>query len=254
MPRNYGWNRDSLDARDYSFRVTKLASRLLPPTKMDLRPIMSPIRDQSDLGCCTGFGITAAMEALALKERRTPVTLSPLFVYYWERFIEKTLSVDSGAQIRDGVKVVKKYGAAHEKTWPYIVSKFRTIPSVKAQKEALEHQALSYYRIDNGSINQIKLALAASLPVVFGFSVYSSMETAKVMKTGIIPLPKPTDDLLGGHCVLACGYDDAKHRITFKNSWGASWGAEGYGYLPYDYITDKQLASDFWCISQVELD
>jgi C1A family cysteine protease len=52
--------------------------------------------------------------------------------------------------------------------------------------------------------------------------------------------------VLGGHAVLAVGYDDATQRFTIRNSWGANWGQGGYFTMPYPYLTTSGLSSDFW--------
>ena len=57
--------------------------------------------------------------------------------------------------------------------------------------------------------------------------------------------------MLGGHAIVIVGYDEEKRLFTFRNSWGEDWGDKGYGYLPYDYVCDKDLASDFWVITKI---
>ena len=74
------------------------------------------------------------------------------------------------------------------------------------------------------------------------------METDLVKTSGYVPLPQPDDSLLGGHAVVCVGYDDSNQQFTFRNSWGSGWGDDGYGFLPYAYVLDPGLASDFWTI------
>ena len=61
-------------------------------------------------------------------------------------------------------------------------------------------------------------------------------------------MPAPGENVLGGHCVLAVGYDDSQQRFLARNSWGPDWGIEGYFTVPYAYLTDTSLSSDFWTI------
>jgi C1A family cysteine protease len=93
--------------------------------------------------------------------------------------------------------------------------------------------------------------LANGYPFVFGFTVYQSFESAAVAQTGIVPMPAPGEQVLGGHCVLAVGYDDNQRRFIVRNSWGPSWGVAGYCTMPYEYLINPNLASDFWTLRSV---
>jgi C1A family cysteine protease len=152
--------------------------------------------------------------------------------------------------IRDGIKTVAKQGAPHERLWPYVIAKFKTKPSAAAFRDAAKHRAILYQRLTQ-TPQQLKACLAGGYPFVFGFSVYESFESDVVAKTGKMPMPKPKEKQLGGHAVLAVGYNDATQRFLVRNSWGPRWGVGGYFTMPYAYITDENLADDFWTIKQI---
>jgi C1A family cysteine protease len=80
--------------------------------------------------------------------------------------------------------------------------------------------------------------------------VYSSFESEQVAKTGIVPMPEPAEQVMGGHCVVAVGYDNSTRNFIIRNSWGAGWGKGGYCMMPYEYLITPQLASDFWTIQR----
>lgn len=82
---------------------------------------------------------------------------------------------------------------------------------------------------------------------LFGFSGYESFESDEVAKTIIVPTPDKSEQLLGDRAVVLCGYDDATKRFLVRNSWGEA----GYFTLPYEYVTDPNLASDFWVVQTV---
>ena len=108
------------------------------------------------------------------------------------------------------------------------------------------------YRSVPQQITQLQACLATGTPFVFGFSVYDSFESGEVASTGIVNMPGPKEKQVGGHAVVAVGYDNATQRFTVRNSWGRSWGQKGYYTMPYAYVTSAQLAQDFWAIYAVE--
>lgn len=249
--KRYGWIPDLPDQRDRMFAAPPATVGALPP-RVDLRPSCPPVYDQGSLGSCTANAIAGALQFDEIKQQEADAfTPSRLFIYYNERVIEGTVDEDSGAMLRDGIKSVAKQGAPHETLWPYLVSKFRTRPSAAAYKDAADHQAILYQRVPR-TIDQFRGCLADGYPFVFGFSVYESFESASVARGGVVPMPRPREALLGGHAVLAVGYDDASSRFFVRNSWGAAWGQAGYCTMPYDYLLDDGLSDDFWTVRLVE--
>jgi len=249
--KRYGWIPDLPDRRDFVYSAPAGTLETLPP-RVDVTALCPPIYDQGQLGSCTAQAIAGALQFDQMKQAQADVfTPSRLFIYYNERVIENTVDEDAGAMIRDGIKSVAKQGAPHEKLWPYLVSKFRTKPIAAAYTDAELHEAILYQRVQQTE-PQMKACLASGYPFVLGFSVYESFESAAAARTGNVPMPKASETLLGGHAVLAVGYDEPSRRFLIRNSWGKSWGAGGYGTMPYDYVLDDDLTADLWTIKQVE--
>ena len=244
-----GWLPDIPDQRDHLFSlVYKVLKKL--PTAVDLRPSCSPIEDQKALGSCTANALVGAIEFLERKDGVPFTNLSRLFIYYNERVIENTVNSDSGAQIRDGIKTLAKQGVCSEKKWPYTISKFKNKPNTTCYTEAAVHVITSYQRVK--TINDMRSCLAAGYPFVFGFTVYESFESSQVANTGVVPMPGTNESVLGGHAVVAVGYNDADQRFIVRNSWGTKWGKKGYCTMPYAYLTNTQLAGDMWTIRRAQ--
>lgn len=238
----YHWKKDKLDKRDFKF--TAKAVKL--PGTVDLRAYCSAIEDQGSLGSCTGQAIAGIMEYFSRKARKN-TDVSRLFIYYQERLLIGSVNYDSGAYLRDGIKVINKFGAPLEALWPYIENRFAIKPSKEAYKNALTRRAVSYQRC--ADIAAIKTALSKGLPVTAGFLVYESFESNAVYETGIMPYPDVrNEELLGGHAVALVGYNDQTQTFIARNSWGANWGDHGYFYMPYRVIQDPEMSSDFWTI------
>jgi C1A family cysteine protease len=254
MPRKiqgFGWVPDLPDQRDHYYAAPLRAIGTLPPS-VDLRPGCPPVYDQGQLGSCTANAIAAALEFDQMKEKLTPIfTPARLFIYYNERVIEGTVESDSGAQLRDGIKTVVAQGGCSEVSYPYDITKFAERPPDTCYQEALQHRAIQYQRVIQ-DLNQMKGCLASGSPFVLGFTVYDSFMSQSVAQTGHAPMPASGETVQGGHAVLAVGYDDANQWFLIRNSWGTGWGMAGYFTLPYTYLSQRNLASDFWTISTVQ--
>ena len=248
----YGWIPDLPDHRDHLYAAPGAVLAKLP-RKVDLRPHCPPVLDQGELGACTAHAIANAHRCDQIKQQaKSDFLPSRLFIYYNERAMEGTVREDAGAMIRDGIKSIAKQGACPERLWPYDITKFSKRPPAPAYTAAEKHQAVLYQRVAQ-ILAQMKGCLAAGHPFVFGFSVYESFESPAVAKTGRMPMPAPSEKNLGGHAVLAVGYDDAKQHFIVMNSWSAQWGDKGYFYMPYTYLADANLADDLWVVTMVEV-
>lgn len=257
LNRRYNWLPDKPSHHDPKFKLIH-SSAVTLPALIDLKPYCSPVFNQGDIGSCTGNALAGAFEFMQLKEIRNKQITSPeefggdyaaaarLFIYWYERYLEGDVNQDGGAQIRDGVRVLSRWGCCTEALWPYADSNLFTQPIASAMAQAGRHKVGSYSRLED--LNDMKTCLAFGYPFVFGFTVFESFESAAVAATGNVPMPGPNESILGGHAVMAVGYNDEKQWFTVRNSWGADWGLGGYFHLPYAYLTNQDLASDLWTI------
>jgi C1A family cysteine protease len=258
--RRLGWIPDLPDHRDLTYSAPLRLAKAALPALVDLRKKCPPVYDQGNLGSCTANGIAGAIEFDQMKERSRRFTPSRLFIYYNERVMEHSVLVDAGAQIRDGIKSVAKKGVCPEALWTYDdtaplqegqpcpACKFATKPPASCYREAKKHTVKSYSRVPR-NLSVMKRCLAEGYPFVLGFTCYSNLPFKT--KTGNIPMPGPSDTVIGGHCVLAVGYDDSAQAFLIRNSWGKGWGKNGYGTLPYSYLLQPDLSDDFWTIRSV---
>jgi C1A family cysteine protease len=174
---------------------------------------------------------------------------------------------DSGAFLRTTMGAMAVFGVVPEKYWAYKTEDFDREPSAFCYAFAQSFQSLVYYRLDPPSasradvLKDIKSHLASQMPAMFGFSVFESIYDSN---SGKIPYPAENEPLVGGHAVMAVGYDDeirvknrrpggkeTKGAFLIRNSWGKSWGQQGYGWIPYAYVREY-LADDWWVLQQQE--
>jgi C1A family cysteine protease len=261
--RFYGWMPDLPDHRDHQFSTSLMKLGPLP-SKVDLRKLCPKVYDQGQIGSCTANAIAGAIEFDLKKQGKPVFTPSRLFIYYNERAMEHAVATDSGAQIRDGVKSANKLGVCPETEWTYVATpadpntniwppgaKPAQKPTPNCYTDALNHQVLNYQAVPR-DLSQFRGCLAAGYPFVLGFTVYSAFESAQVAQTGVLNMPTSAEQVLGGHAVLAVGYDDAAQRFIIRNSWGPGWGQKGYFTMPYSYLLSANLSSDFWTIRVIE--
>ena len=286
-----GWLPDYPDFRDYTTEQNEVATKLkmlgqkdsikamltkvgvAKPAKVslatsaDLRAWCSPIENQGPLGSCTanaGVGIVEYFERRAFGKH---IDASRLFLYKTTRNMLHWTG-DTGAFLRSTMGALALFGVPPEEYWPYVVTDFDKEPSAFCYAFAQNYQAISYYRLDPAGttkillLDRIKTYLAAGLPSMFGFTVFSSYTQAAA--TGKIPFPTAGEKIVGGHAIVAVGYDDnmkikntipgaaeTTGALLIRNSWGTGWGSSGYGWLPYDYVL-KGLAVDWWSLLKNE--
>ncbi len=254
--RSYGWRRHLPDQRDHLFSLAEPSGVALPPS-IDLRLTNDPpIYDQGALSSCTANAIADLLEHEHLRlGELDPPHPSRLFLYYITRDLEGWPDRDIGAYLRDGFKALRTSGICPESEWPYdhLDTRVNQRPPDECYLNAVNFETLQYRSLPQ-ALDALKGSLVAGLPFVFGFSVYESFESAEVAATGLVPLPLLTERLLGGHAVICLGYEDNTRSFLCRNSWGTGWGlpsAPGHFLLPYDYVTNPNLAADFWGIAFV---
>jgi C1A family cysteine protease len=246
----YGWLPDLPDHRDQHFSPAGHVLTALPP-KVDLRPDCPPVLNQGQkIGSCTAHAVCNAHRYNQMQESSEHFLPSRLFVHYNARVMIGTQRQNHGAQIRDAIKSIAQQGVCHESAWPYKPAKYATKPTPAAYRQALQHRALRYHRIQQ-DLNHLRACLAEGFPFVLGLTVYESFESDKVGSSGRLEMPRKKESLVGGHAVLAVGYDDRLQRFTVMNSWGRDWGKHGYFTVPYSYLLESNLAADFWTIRNV---
>lgn len=233
----------------------------------DLRNGCSPIEDQETIGSCTAQAVAGLIEYYERKAYGRHVNASRLFLYKTTRNL-LGFEGDTGAYLRSTMAALALFGAPPEAYWRYNIADYDVEPSAFCYSFGQNFQALQYYRLDKSGVTKklllqkIKARLLFGMPLVFGFTVFNSIDQADA--TGKIPIPCPRDRIVGGHAVMAVGYDDTIEienedckktertgALIIRNSWGKEWGDKGYGYLPYDYVL-HYLARDWWALLKAE--
>jgi C1A family cysteine protease len=263
-----GWQRDLPDIRDFTPETDQIAkffhkSKAIKPPKagikkkVDLSSWCSPVENQGNIGSCTAHAGVGLLEYYERRAFGHHLDASRLFLYKVTRKLLHWTG-DTGAWLRTTMKAMVLFGIPPEEYYPYDISKYDEEPSAFCYSYAQNYQSIKYYRLDRAMassthlLNRLKSFLAAGYPAMFGFTVYNFGNDK-----GDIAFPGPHDTVLGGHAVVAVGYDDNRKigkdtgAVKIRNSWGTDWGQQGYGWLPYSYI-EEGLAEDFWSLHKSE--
>lgn len=250
MKRHLGTGRDRVSFLDWAYRPSSATTRQLPAT-VDLRRHCPPVYDQLHLNSCSANALAAALRYDELKEGHGDVLPpSRLFIYFNERVVANLVDRDAPVSLRDGYRTIARVGACPERMWPYDPRRFRRRPTARCFDAAARRKAIEYYRIRR-LLSHLRACLADRFPFVFGIAVHKSMMHRPTRLTGIVSMPTRHDKLVGGHAVMAVGYDHARRVLIFRNSWGRRWGDRGYGYLPYQFLMSPALSWDFWTMRRV---
>lgn len=250
--RKYGW-RPGLPSRRFPQLKLQIFPPLAPKKSLLSTGYLPPIWDQGSTGSCTGHGTVRGMMYARAKQKLPFLNLSRLFPYYNARVVEGDPGEDNGAAIGDVVAASQKLGDCLYDDYPTKPELVATRPSTALYSSALQHKSLSATRVMGSSRASLEYHFKHCLsvlevPIIIGIVVYDSFESDAVAQTGMVPIPENSESELGGHCIAATEYDDSTKLITCDNSWGVDWGLAGRFKIPYDYIFDPGLASDFHAI------
>lgn len=207
------------------------------------------VKEQGKLGSSSAFSVLSAYIYSLRKDKLVEeIQLSPLFIYYNQRYIAGTIGCDSGASIRDALKVIERLGVCKEDMYPYTTDYYNDRPTNDAYKYAYDNKYPIQYCKLKLSLENIMKGLSLNFPIIFGFTVYESFIHKDTERTGVMPEPKNGEKIVGYHSVLVVGYDIHRKHLLCMNSWGSSWGQEGFFWMPFSFVNERNCG-DPWIVS-----
>lgn len=251
---HYGWRRTPAHLRPPTADHTGLTIL----DEVDPRNDLPAVYNQLQLGSCTGHATEGAFEydmiLDGLLQPGLGRTLSALDIYWHERQLEDEIGKgDTGAIGSDAFRAASTVGICKESDWPYDPNEYNvesyfdpSTPPAAAAADSKFYVLTKPYQSVTLTVEACKAILSNRQTIAFGFDVYESFESAETLKTGIVPMPDTkTEQLLGGHEVLAVGYlKDEPDYALVRNSWGPDVGIAGYFLFPWKLILSSQLAGD----------
>lgn len=262
MSRKLNYSKAPVDLRDFVINITPSGE---PGNSVDLSSNCTSVKDQGRLGTASVHAAIGCLEYIHKKfgGQEGDDIFSERFTYYVTRnmIAADNPTSDGGAYLRDVLKSLVRYGSCKEDNFPYVdtgnSSDYNEPPPPICYTEANKFQALKYAKFPDvpsilertNMLTLIKKHLSHEIPIICGINCTDA--TIVESKDGILPTPILTDPIIGGHAILIIGYNDTSRLFKFKNSWGTSWGDNGYGYISYDYYIYNNMY-DLWSLYTVE--
>ena len=218
---------------------------------IDVRENFSPIRDQGGIGACSAFASSSMFEyILNCHDDCTSHRLSPRFLYY--NVCDKNSDgtpIDNGSNYYRVMHSLGDLGICEEGLCPY-AEDFSIPPSEEAIKEASSRLVTKAMNV-NLAHKDIVSALAEGYPVGIALKLFNSF---KPDQNGFIFRPADEElngDEFGWHAMVICGFSEKQKVYVVRNSWGDSWGDDGYCYIPFSYVEDPELCRQACIIAGV---
>jgi C1A family cysteine protease len=245
---------DSNNTTNLKFSVDKIKTKTKTNVKKyniyERFPEYFPeLMEQGDMDACVPNCISTLYYYYTFKQgNHLNFRISRLFLYYNVRKMYNEMSDDAGSRIIDCIKILKKTGVPPEMTHPYHEKFLYKRPNELSNKLAKYCKLLEFEELDR---TQIKNNLLENNPIVCGIKIFENFNNRNTITTGYVSLPDKDEELLGGHSIVIVGYNDNKKHYIFINSWGKSWGNNGIGYIPYEYINNYDLADEFFILTKI---
>jgi Papain family cysteine protease/Bacterial Ig domain len=211
-----------------------------PPTTSGVKLTMPPVQNQGSEGSCVGFAVGYAARS-AEQFYRTGATnysnatnvFSPEFLYNQIKF---SSDCTSGSAMQSALDFLKLNGICTYQSMPYSSSNgCSLLPTTAQVTEAINFKIGNYSKLYSSDQVAIKAMVSQKHPVIISVIADNSFIAAK---PGFIWKSYSGAGSLA-HCIVICGYDDAKNAYLVMNSWGTGWGDAGFSWIDYDFLLTR---------------
>ena len=231
---------DPFDELDLQYRPR--LQRL--PDSMDQRAGQA-VLDQVG-NSCTGHAVAALIDTVLAEPppeqvpphgtpRKKTTNVSPYMLYALARkYDEFPGRADVGSSLRGAFKGWYHHGVCSEGTWPAGMED-RNLDDPRFIRECLKTPLGAYYRVSARRIDDMQSAITELGAIAVSAAIHEGWRTP-VAGRGIWRIRR-SPNRMGGHAFLIAGYNDDGFLV--QNSWGTSWGHNGYATLTYDDWLDN---------------
>ena len=194
-----------------------------------------PPRSQGKQPSCTGWAVGFGFMSFyqAAKNNWTfnsdDYIFSPSYIY---QSIKECDDCSCGSRIDYALDFLKNYGNVPLTYFPYKQNSCSK-PSTNLQNVAKEYKISDWFRIEDiKNLTEIKRYLSNNMPIIVSVKVDKAFENFYYKSDNDTYEWSNSSDY-DFHAMLVVGYDDNRNAMRLLNSWGTSWGTDGYGWVDY---------------------
>jgi Papain family cysteine protease len=200
------------------------------PSSVDLSIYFPNAGDQGMQNSCVAWTLGYALKAYQEKlETNQSLDFSPAFIY---NQINK--GYDRGSFFEDALKILENQGVCTKKDMPYNPTDFLTQPTIEQKSRAKKYK-IEYWKRLVSKNNLFKSHLNQGYPIAIGVRVDDGFKAINQYDKQCI-WKKRIGNIGGGHAILIVGYDDKLNAFKILNSWGTTWGINGYAWIDYSFL------------------
>lgn len=207
----------------------------------------SPIKNQQTKSTCVAHALASAIEIMQHYDSGGRDQISTSWFYGYR---EPDDFQEDGMYISEALEMARKIGGVPKSLMPDNLNYKESLSIISDMKNKCLEVA-KYYKIKNYAYLKSKYEIMSVIytnkaPVIMGIQTYESF--VNVNSTGVVPEPSFNENTYGGHAVLCIGWTTINDEfyLVIKNSWGESWGDNGYAYMRLNgYIPTYEIYALF---------
>jgi hypothetical protein len=207
------------------------------PNKIDLSDNFPKPGNQGTQPSCVGWSVAYGLKSYheAIETKSSPNNFTKIFSpsYIYNQFAPP--GCGGGMLIEDALNKLKDEGVSRYVDFPYNEFNCNTKPTGTVKDKAKNFKISDWGYLNPNDIISIKSQLNNKFPVIIGMNFGT---TFRNLGNNQIYRGESGFDT-GKHAMVVVGYDDSKRAFKLFNSWGQSWGTNGYGWIDYQTFTRK---------------
>ncbi|WP_198011904.1 C1 family peptidase [Bacteriovorax sp. BAL6_X] len=243
--------------------LVKASGHVIPST-LDLRSIQSSVKNQGNRGACTFFSATSLLESEIIKQQNIEINISEQFMIYTTKNYDGYGALEEGSSVIRNLYAAKKYGITFEQDLPYQQSWFspgmpcsEDSAGTSSGYECYHHNSsvdknriislgnnLEIIDIDDNINQRSDLIISylsknkrpVSVNIVINDDIMLSSKNGDIKYNSKLRDECNTYSMCFAHSIVITGYNLKDKTFKFKNSYGNSWGSNGYGTIAFEYI------------------